>query len=41
MSDSKGPMGRSRVDNVLDINDPMPRNEGQKEDKSQDFYKAS
>ena len=33
-SDSKGPMERSKVNDILDTNDPMPRNECQKVDKS-------
>ena len=32
--DGRGPMERSKVNSILNINDPMPRNECQKENKS-------
>ena len=34
-SNSKGPMERSKGNNILNTNDPMPRNERKKADKSQ------
>ena len=34
-NDSKGPMERSTVNSILDTNDPMPRDECQKANKSQ------
>ena len=40
-NDSKGTMERSTVNNILDINDRMPRDECQKASKSQKTPKES
>ena len=33
--DDRGPMERSKVNSILNINDPMPRNGCQREDRNQ------